>query len=316
VENLEDRMLLSAAPPTVTLELLNDTGDPADNMTADALIGGVVSVGDLAACPLVQVDRDTDGIPDALVFADTEGEFRYDLGSQLESGENSVRARAVQWNDEISDFVNGDWGELLFNYEPLAEALSEIDDLLADADSAVWASSAAGDSLADSQLEYDAEGESGEMLVPSDDPGEDYPSDPVEDYPSDPVEDYLGDPVGGLPGDSVGGLPGDPVGGLPGDPESNIESDPMFVDFELVSFATSAQATDTWILTGTVLHESPGTCTVFFGDLLDGYSTGVGEDGTFMFTTTIAPGDGGPVSAIAKDALGNYSNLLDSEILA
>lgn len=61
-----------------------------------------------------------------------------------------------------------------------------------------------------------------------------------------------------------------------------------------------------WVITGSVTDESPSSCTVEFGGILDGFSTSVASDGSFSYVKNIS--SGGLVSAVAVDAALQESN--------
>ena len=64
-----------------------------------------------------------------------------------------------------------------------------------------------------------------------------------------------------------------------------------------------------WLLSGRVVDDmNPSNCRVYFDGILEGESTGVMPDGSFMYYVPNAPGMYEFINAIAKDVNGNVSN--------
>jgi hypothetical protein len=107
---------MTGNPVVETFALANDTGTPGDGVTSDATLAGTLSAGYMAG---VQFDFQGDGMYDAQTMADSQGAFTYNPGAQLGYGSASVRARALEWDSSVSDYVYGDWtAPLNFAFQP------------------------------------------------------------------------------------------------------------------------------------------------------------------------------------------------------
>jgi hypothetical protein len=79
------------------------------------------------------------------------------------------------------------------------------------------------------------------------------------------------------------------------------------------NFTGTRTNTGIWVFTGVVADNNPAGITVTFGGLASGTTT-TQADGSFSFTTTIAQGTFGEVSAQATDALGLQSGIVNYPI--
>lgn len=77
----------------------------------------------------------------------------------------------------------------------------------------------------------------------------------------------------------------------------------------ITSFSIHTTLNEIWTLEGTIVHETPSTCTVVFGGLLAGHRTSVGADGTFSYSLTLPSGTDSLVTAQAFDPEGMASNI-------
>jgi hypothetical protein len=77
----------------------------------------------------------------------------------------------------------------------------------------------------------------------------------------------------------------------------------------IISFSYHARLHGAWMFEGTIVHETPSTCTVVFGGLLAGHHTSVGADGTFSYSLTLPSGTDSYVTAQAFDPEGTASNI-------
>ncbi len=133
-EALEDRTLLNAAPVVAGIDLVNDTGTPADFVTSDATIVGTVTDDISAAWLNVELDYNGDDVADNWLTTDEFGTFTHDIGLDVGYGWVNVHARALEWDNNLATNIFGSWLSLSFNYEappndpPEVTALSLVND--------------------------------------------------------------------------------------------------------------------------------------------------------------------------------------------
>jgi len=126
-------------PPVVSsLLLADDTGSSStDNVTANATLKGVAEIPAVAedvslptagtltssATPnlLVEIDTNDDGVPDATVWPDAQGNFLFSP-QNLAYGAVTIQARAKAWDAATGAYVAGAWTPITFTYEQEANA--------------------------------------------------------------------------------------------------------------------------------------------------------------------------------------------------
>jgi len=110
--------VVSNSTPTIQgLQLVNDTGTPGDGSTTDPTIQGTVvnPDGGSALIP-VKIDIQGDDTVDAVVFSDENGEFTY-TPTGLAAGAVTIRARALEWDGNQGDYLEGATSTLEFTQE-------------------------------------------------------------------------------------------------------------------------------------------------------------------------------------------------------
>ncbi len=111
--------------PTVTsLALASDSGSSAsDLITGNSLLTGTINNPDGAEAGLpVEIDVNSDGLGDTIVFADSLGQFSYQVEA-IPYGANTVQARAIEWDEPSGQYLISSWQSLSFTYvAPSGEA--------------------------------------------------------------------------------------------------------------------------------------------------------------------------------------------------
>ncbi len=123
---------MNAPPVVASLALANDTGESdTDNITSDATLTGQVTNDNSVSNLRVEFDLDEDGTVDEVTRTDAYGVFSY-LPHQLEAGEVTVKARAVEWDQQTYAEMFSDWTTLSFTLEegsgPTITGLSLVSD--------------------------------------------------------------------------------------------------------------------------------------------------------------------------------------------
>lgn len=116
---LESRTLLNAS--ITSFYLVNDTGTPDDEVTADALVAGTVDYDNLADVYL-EFDLDGDGFPDDYASVNSDGSFSFDANGLVPYGQVTIYVRTQTF--EIYDSVPGEWVSLTFTYNQPPEITS------------------------------------------------------------------------------------------------------------------------------------------------------------------------------------------------
>lgn len=93
-----------------------------------------------------------------------------------------------------------------------------------------------------------------------------------------------------------------------------VDIDVINIAPTLISFTVVEGSINVWHFEGEVADENLVGCTIIFGGLLNGETTTVNSDGTFIFSKIIQDGVNGTVSARARDELGELSTVLYDEV--
>jgi hypothetical protein len=105
-------------PPSITgLSLLNDTGDPGDNITLDPTLTGTLSDDGGSSMMDLEVDFDGDGLADDCIYAPALGTFEYDPSSHISFGQVTIAVRAVEMDPMTTETAFGEWVSITFDYQ-------------------------------------------------------------------------------------------------------------------------------------------------------------------------------------------------------
>ena len=115
--------------PTFTdVELVDNTGDPADAITANADVTGVIESEYGIISRTIQFDTNQDGLADAETYTDENGRFVF--SPDVSYGEVVLNYRSTIFDEVTSEVIVGDWNEISFTYEPDGEGTIENFQLL------------------------------------------------------------------------------------------------------------------------------------------------------------------------------------------
>jgi hypothetical protein len=81
----------------------------------------------------VEIDLNNDGTADASTETDADGNFGY-TPTDLDFGQRTVKARAIEWDAVVSQYLNGPWKSLTFTLNVDPSLLPVIADLALDND--------------------------------------------------------------------------------------------------------------------------------------------------------------------------------------
>ena len=128
-----ERVSSAALPVIGNLHLEQDTGDPADFVTADPRVAGTITrgIGSVDHVP-IYYDLDGDGLADgtATTVADGSGQFVIDLSAEeLADGPVLLRVRAEAFDADRQQLVRGAWQEFNFTYEAATVSLPQVSEL-------------------------------------------------------------------------------------------------------------------------------------------------------------------------------------------
>ncbi len=113
-------------PAVNSLVLLHDTGTlNSDGITSDPTVSGSITDNGRVEWKLVGFDQDGDGVPDATVRTNDQGNFIY-TPLDLSDGVVTVRARAGEWDPGQADYIFGNWTELNFTLDSTANVLPSV----------------------------------------------------------------------------------------------------------------------------------------------------------------------------------------------
>jgi hypothetical protein len=117
-----------AATITITsLVLASDTSGSA-GVTGNPTVRGAISTGNGAppsGSTFVEIDTGGDGVPDAVVWPDADGNF-IDTPPELAYGAVTIAARPKTWNANDNSYVAGAWTTLSFTYQQQAATAPAI----------------------------------------------------------------------------------------------------------------------------------------------------------------------------------------------
>ncbi|MCY2990951.1 MAG: hypothetical protein NTY19_24210 [Planctomycetota bacterium] len=116
----------NAAIEVGSLQLKHDTGaSSTDHLTWDATLTGNLGNDGAVAYQTVEFDRDADGVADASVIADANGDFTY-LPPGLSLGTHTIAARGVEWDYRNQQQLYGPWTTLTFTLEAETNAVPVV----------------------------------------------------------------------------------------------------------------------------------------------------------------------------------------------
>lgn len=121
-------------PPEITsLGLANDTGTAGDMITTDGTLVGTISDDTTVSSVMIEFDFDGDGVYEDSTYTDANGNFTFDVGPHAAFGEVTVAVRAVEYDNNLMDFVYSEWETITFTYEddnqpPAISEFSAVDD--------------------------------------------------------------------------------------------------------------------------------------------------------------------------------------------
>ncbi len=117
---------INMAPSVTSLMLVYDTGTSnSDTITSDPTVSGSISDNGRVEWKLVEFDQNNDGIVDASVRTNDQGNFMYTpLG--LASGAATIRARAGEWDPGQTAYIFGGWTQLSFTLDSSANLVPSV----------------------------------------------------------------------------------------------------------------------------------------------------------------------------------------------
>lgn len=105
-------------PPSIlNLSLLNDTGDVGDNVTQDPTLTGAVLNDGTFDNINIEVDYNGDGAIDDYLYLNPDGTFEIDPTTHIAPGQVTISVRAVEWDQNLSEYVTGGWSSITFTFD-------------------------------------------------------------------------------------------------------------------------------------------------------------------------------------------------------